>query len=59
VRLVVPNSPAISLFYNKVASAVAGGPAVLCGNTMPRPGGNIGATNVALIAAWINGGALP
>jgi hypothetical protein len=61
IKRVLPDDVADSLFCNKVASKEDGGPAVLCGNPMPRPvdAGALDPTSIALIKAWINGGAQP
>jgi hypothetical protein len=59
VRRVVPNDVLHSLFCNKVASKLDGGPAVYCGNPMPALGPALVPGDIATIQAWINQGAKP
>jgi hypothetical protein len=56
---VIPGDSANSLIFNKVHSKLVAGP-VLCGSPMPLPatGAPLTAAEVALIAAWIDAGAL-
>jgi hypothetical protein len=59
LKRVVPNDGIHSLIYNKVASRLDGGPAVICGSGMPLVGNPLSPGDVTTIRTWIDQGALP